>query len=139
MLPGHVAGFYSREDCHIDLSKLAEFAKAQVWVDQAIGLDLQSNQVFCRDRPPINFDVLSIDIGSTPHLPIGLVGMDRVIPAKPVHHFLEQWRSLSHPHIFAVGDIATMVNHPRPKAGVFAVRQAKPLVDNLHRLFHGQA
>jgi selenide,water dikinase len=47
-------------------------------------------------------------------------------------------RSRSHSFVFATGDIATMMNHPRPKAGVFAVRQGKPLVDNLHRYFAGQ-
>ena len=48
-------------------------------------------------------------------------------------------QSTSHADIFAAGDIAQMSKDPRPKAGVYAVRQAPQLVENLRRAFAGQA
>ncbi|HEY9909582.1 MAG TPA: FAD-dependent oxidoreductase, partial [Thermosynechococcaceae cyanobacterium] len=279
MLPGHVAGFYNHEDCHIDLHRLAQFAGAQLYLDRAVGLDLDNQRVICANRPPVAFDWLSIDTGSTPKIPDGLHDPS-FLAAKPVRRFLEQWDQLvaaiaqnpaqpitiaivgggaggvelalttqhriheilqragqprenltlhlfqreaelmpqhsswvrdrcrqlltqrqvqlhfkesvatvklgkihcesgltvecdrliwvtqatapdwlgqaglevdregfvlvddtlrsSHPRVFAVGDVATMANHPRPKAGVFAVRQGKPLFENLHRSLQNQ-
>jgi selenide,water dikinase len=44
----------------------------------------------------------------------------------------------SNPHIFAVGDCATIPGDPRPKAGVFAVRAAPILHHNLRAALTGQ-
>ena len=47
-------------------------------------------------------------------------------------------QSVTDARIFAAGDVASMVGHPLEKAGVFAVRQAKPLTDNLRASALGQ-
>jgi selenide, water dikinase len=282
MLPGHLSGIYSFQDCHIDLRALANFTGAKLIVDEAIGLDLEKNRVFCRQHPPISFDKLAIDIGSTPAIATVPGAQELAIAVKPVPQFLAAWQdflatipqrgyrdlriaivgggaggvelalnlqhstkipmtidlfhrqsalmnrypasigrkfqklllkrgirlhlnanitaienicivgankivrysrpgleedfrgyhqvlwvteatapswlgaaglatdpqgfilindsltSTSHPHIFATGDIATNSHYPRPKAGVFAVRQGQPLAENLRRSVHGQ-
>ena len=52
---------------------------------------------------------------------------------------LPSLRAEADENVFAVGDIAHMSASPRPKAGVYAVRQAPLLEANLRRDFAGQA
>ena len=93
MLPGHVAGFYSYEETHIDLVSLAQFAGAKFICDRAIGIDVENNRVICKSQQ-IEYNYLSLDIGSTPQA-INVTGAkEYVIPAKPVPVFLNAWYKL---------------------------------------------
>jgi pyridine nucleotide-disulfide oxidoreductase family protein len=285
MLPGHVAGFYSHRESHIDLLPLVRGAGAQFIHARAIAIDPVRKVLLTEPQGEIEFDYLSLDIGSTPYLG-DIEGADYGIAAKPVAQFLQQWqalldqiqtaspqpltlaiagggaggvelafnvqarlqrqfpnlsltlqlwqrglkllpshsdwarrkvmallterqiqvflnqtvtaiapdpnpedfpryqlhtamgevqavnavflltqasapdwlhqsglrtddrgfvlvdqtlRSLSHPHIFAAGDVASLSPHPCPKAGVFAVRQGRPLFKNLQRVLAGRS
>ncbi len=48
-------------------------------------------------------------------------------------------QSTSHAFVFATGDIGTQVQTPSTKAGVFAVRQAPVLFENIRRFLLGEA
>ena len=102
MLPGYIAGHYSYDDVHIDLGRLAAFAGARLLRDEVIGIDRDARRVICRDRPPVAYDVASINIGSTPQLASVLGATEYAVPVKPIRQFNQRWLQLlervrSHP------------------------------------------
>ena len=94
MLPGFVAGHYTFDDVHIDLGRLARFAGVRLLRQPAVGLDLERREVQCEGRPPVPYDLVSINVGSTPAFD-GAPGAEAaVIPVKPIGRFVERWERL---------------------------------------------
>jgi len=91
MLPGVVAGHYTFDDAHIDAGRLARFAGARLYPDEAVGIDLAARRVLCRGRPPVPYDLLSLDIGSRPNTGDVPGAAEHAIPVKPIDSFLARF------------------------------------------------
>lgn len=94
MLPGYIAGHYGFDEVHIDLRRLAEFAGARYYRDEVVGIDRGERKVICRQRPPVAYDALSINIGSTPNLDHVPGAAANAVPVKPIRRFNERWLAL---------------------------------------------
>ena len=94
MLPGYVAGHYGYDDCHIDLGPLARFAGARLYHAEVEGLDLKGRQVRVSGRPPVTFDLLSINTGSRPRTLDVPGAAEHALPVKPIDRFLAHWEAL---------------------------------------------
>ncbi len=94
MLPGLIAGHYSAPEMHVDLRVLAGFAGARFVQAEVTGLDLAGGRVLCAERPPLAFDLLSINTGITPSLSDLEDGSARLTPVKPIDEFSTRWELL---------------------------------------------
>ena len=91
MLPGYIAGHYSRETLEIDLVRLCRFAGARLILSHATGIDRTARLVHVEDRAPIAYDVASFDIGITAKM--GIPGFDGfAVGAKPLDVYAKRWR-----------------------------------------------
>lgn len=91
MWPGWVAGLYSREECAIDVERLARAAGC-AWVEASLtGIDPVARSVRLDDGSGRQYDCLSIDVGSTP--PLGNIpgAAAHAMPVKPVQPFFDWW------------------------------------------------
>lgn len=108
MLPGLIAGHYRRDDIMIDLLRLARQAGARAILDRAVGLDRDRRLVHLADRPPLAYDLLSIDIGIGSDLPEIPGYADHAVAAKPLGRYAEAWeafvaRALPAPRLVIIG------------------------------------
>lgn len=91
MLPGYVAGHYTRKELDIDLVSLARFADTRLILGSATHVDRKTKTVTVPGRPPIPYDICSIDIGITGQMPMVPGFAEHAVPAKPLDHFATAW------------------------------------------------
>jgi selenide,water dikinase len=91
MLPGYVAGHYAWDDFHVDLAPLADAAGAELILDRATGLDPAAGRVHRAAGPALDFDLCSLDTGSTSEPPPLPGHADHLHPVKPIDRFLDAW------------------------------------------------
>lgn len=93
MLPGYLAGHYRYDDCHIDLSALARFANTTFIQAEVTALDIDGRKLHCAGRPSINYDFLSINIGSRPNTLMVPGTAKHIFTVKPIDKFIDKWES----------------------------------------------
>lgn len=91
MLPGHVAGHYSREDLDIDLVQLCRFAGARLILGHVTRVDLEAQRVAIDAGKTIGYDLLAIDVGVTSQVPDVPGFAEFAVPAKPLGRFAGAW------------------------------------------------
>ena len=94
MLPGYISGHYTFDEVHIDLGRLCAFAGARLVHDAVVGIDRKTQKVICKNRPPVAYDLLSINIGSTPQVQQVEGAQTLAVPVKPIAQFNQRWLTL---------------------------------------------
>src|SRR5262249_27227909 len=90
--------------CHIDLVPLAAFAGARLVHAEAIGIDRTLKRVLFAGRPPLAYDILSLDIGSRPKQEDIAGSAQHATPGKPIAGFAARWARI----------VALVTSTPKP-------------------------
>lgn len=91
MLPGWIAGHYTRQDIEIDLASLARRAQVTLLRGRVVDMDASRRQVLVPGRPPLQYDLLSLDVGSEIETSWADALGERLLPLRPIAAFLERW------------------------------------------------
>ncbi len=100
-MPSFISGFCSKDAMHIDLRPLAQFAGARLIQAQVEHIDLEAKTLSLPGRPPLAFDLLSLNIGSAPSSHT-MQGAEHACPVKPIASFLKRWEAVHQQALAAV-------------------------------------
>lgn len=91
MLPGAMAGHYTRAQCRIDLRPLTRKAHATLEVNRIVGMDAGRRCVELADGRRIEYDLLSLDVGSEIDVSWLEMAGAKLLPVKPLDDFFDAW------------------------------------------------
>lgn len=93
MLPGFISGHYTKAQTHIDLHKLAQVGNVRFIHGRVTGLDVQRKRIQINNHPDIEYDKVSINVGSTPNLTVP-GAKEFAVGVKPVSQLTATWAQL---------------------------------------------
>jgi len=91
MLPGFVAGHYTRNQLDINLDELCAAVGARLLVGRAVAMELESKAVLLEDGSKIGFDIASVDVGITSRMTELEGFVEHAVPAKPLGELASKW------------------------------------------------
>ena len=94
MLPGWMAGHYSKAQLQINLQSLAQKANIHLIVNRVIGIDATKCLVYLPENNQIKYDLLSVDMGcETDVSKLGAL-QEKLLPIRPLDNFIEAWSEI---------------------------------------------
>lgn len=93
-MPAYIAGHYKLDDMHIDLRPLAQFAGVRLIEAEVQSIDLNAKNIKLPGRPDIPFDLVSLNIGSSPNAELIKGSKRHGIAVKPINKFLKLWQDI---------------------------------------------
>jgi len=94
MLPSWIGGHYQLSDCQIDLRPLVAAAGATLVIDQLLGMNASLRRVYLSQGKHLDYDYLSLDIGSESDLSWLESAGEQLLPIKPLTEFVRRWPTI---------------------------------------------
>jgi len=90
MLPGCIAGRYSRDEVTIDLSRLCAASGVSFIRAFAQRICCENNEIIFRDRPPMRYDILCMNVGSQPCVRLTEGAKEKSLLLKPLFSLMDR-------------------------------------------------